>query len=63
MGVNLETVVFDAAKFEKELEALGKLLKKPELSEADDVQPFSRKANTWPRTWGSCSPRLGPRRS
>lgn len=45
MASVLETVVFDPAKFQKDLQAFDVLLKsKADLSEAKDIQPFFKKS-------------------
>ena len=45
MASVLETIVFDRAKFQQELQAFGDLLKsKADLSERDDIQPFFKKS-------------------
>src|SRR5208337_2338690 len=45
MASVLETIVFDPARFQQELQAFDALLKsKPDLSEVKDIQPFFKKS-------------------
>jgi hypothetical protein len=61
VGVNLESVVFDPAQFEKELKAFEALLKsKKNLSETSDLQPFFKKSIHLAAYLGTIFPELGP---
>jgi hypothetical protein len=58
---NLETIVFEPGKFEKELKAFDALLKrKTDLSERADVQPFFEKSKQLSAYLGTFSPNIGP---
>jgi hypothetical protein len=58
---NLDTVDFDPAKFEKEVQALEDLLTaKADLSEKKDIQPFFRKSIHLTAYMGTFSPNIGP---
>lgn len=60
MAKNLETIVFDASQFQRELAAFGKLLNsKSELSERDDIQPFFKKRKHLTAFMGTFSPNVG----
>jgi hypothetical protein len=60
VGVNLEPIVFDPAKFEKELKALETLLKsKANLSEKGDIQPFFKKRKHLAAYMGTIFPEVG----
>lgn len=61
MGVHLEPVKFESARFEKELKALGALLKaKNNLSETKDLQPFFKKRRHLTAYMGTIFTELGP---
>ncbi len=61
MGVNLESVVFDPAQFNKELNAFDVLLKsKQDLSETTDIQPFFKKSKHLAAYMGTIFPEIGP---
>jgi hypothetical protein len=58
---NLETIVFEPRKFEKELKAFDALLKsKTDLSEAREIQPFFEKSKHLSAYMGTFSPNIGP---
>jgi hypothetical protein len=58
---NLETIVFDPSRFEKELKAFATLLQsKPDLSERDDIQPFFKKSKHFTAYLGTFSSAIGP---
>ncbi len=61
MARNLETIVFDAGKFEQELKAFDALLKsKTELSESSHIQPFFENSKQLSAYMGTFSPNIGP---
>jgi hypothetical protein len=61
VGVNLETVVFEPAQFEKELTAFDALLKsKGDLSERSDIQPFFERSRHLTASIGAIFPEMGP---
>jgi Domain of unknown function (DUF4263) len=61
VGVNLETVVFDPAQFEKELNAFEVFLKsRTDLSETTDIQPFFKKNKHLAVYMGTIFPEIGP---
>lgn len=61
MGVNLEPVVFDPERFQKELSGLHRFLKsKPDLSEMTDIQPFFKKSKHLAAYMGTIFPEIGP---
>jgi len=61
VGVNLESVVFDPAQFNKELNAFDVLLKsKQDLSETTDIQPFFKKSKHLAAYMGTIFPEIGP---
>jgi hypothetical protein len=58
---NLESIVFEPARFEKELAAFGTLLRsKTDLSETSDIQPFFEKNKQLSAYLGTFSPNIGP---
>ena len=61
MASVLEAIVFEPAKFQRELRAFGKLLKsKANLSEMEDIQPFFRKNKHLTAYLGTFAPTGGP---
>jgi hypothetical protein len=59
MASVLETIVFDPAKFQQELQAFGELLKsKPDLSERKDIQPFFKKSKHLTAYLGTFAPNI-----
>ena len=61
MSKNLETIVFEPRRFEKQLKAFVALLKsKADLSEAADIQPFFKKSKQLSVYLGTFSPDIGP---
>jgi hypothetical protein len=61
VGVHLKPILFDPAKFEKELGAFGALLKsKTNLSETKDIQPFFEKRKHLTAYMGTIFTELGP---
>jgi hypothetical protein len=60
VGTNHQSIVFDPAKFEKEIDAFEKLLKKANLSETGDIQPFFKKNLHLTAYFGTYSTQLGP---
>ena len=60
MAKNLETIVFDPSKFQKELKAFAQLLKsKSNLSEQEDIQPFFKQSKHLSAFMGTFSPNIG----
>jgi hypothetical protein len=61
VGVNLEGIVFDPQRFEKELAAFGALLRsKTGLSERNDIQPFFKNSKHLAAYMGTTFPEIGP---
>jgi hypothetical protein len=61
VGVNLEVIVFDPQRFEKELAAFGRLLKsRTDLSERADIQPLFKKSTHLAAYMGTIFPEIGP---
>jgi hypothetical protein len=61
VGAVLEPITFDHAQFEVELAALEQLLaSKPDLSEADDIQPLFKARKHLSAFLGTFAPDIGP---
>jgi Domain of unknown function (DUF4263) len=61
MATVLDSVVFDAKTFEKELKAFETLLSsKANLSETEDIQPFFKKSKQLTAYMGTFAPNIGP---
>jgi hypothetical protein len=61
VGVVLESIAFDHALFEDELDALGTLLaSRADLSETDDIRPLFQKCRHLSAFLGTFAPDIGP---
>jgi hypothetical protein len=59
MASVLETIVFEPAKFQQELQAFEELLKsKADLSESKDIQPFFKKSKYLTAYMGAFAPNI-----
>jgi hypothetical protein len=59
MASVLETIAFDPAKFQQELQAFDELLKsKTDLSESKDIQPFFKKSKHLTAYLGTFAPNI-----